>query len=324
MSYVKLNISFLLIFLLSLTVFPQSTEIQIEKLQFKIYPEVNDSKPDLPSPFTSTDNQEFVIAFTKEKKYAIVPVTLSNNHGICKQLVVDTLDFPYLAMKGLHLEEELNKIKTITNRSLEEITKLGRPNGLSQAGFMAEDESIISVIKADNKIVSQMELTHPQMAKPLFHVLNTMSIDLSLNRWNMAKHKWENIHYFYYNGNKVFVEAEDTKGGQLSIFQDNIQGAFYIKIWRDINTQEMQFLKTKYGHLNSEQFDMLTKLISSMNTGEMEPQYIMRYGFYEGHTYWRTDPISIAFIFGMRTLPELEKIFNNKLYQVLTEHFSEI
>ena len=323
MSFVKSNISFFFIFFLTSVVFSQSQNIQLNNLDYKIYPEVNDSKPELPSPFMTRDNQEYLIAFTKEKKFAIIPVTLSNDRGMCRQLVVDTVDFPYLAETGLHLEEYLDNISTITNRSLEEITNLGRPNGLSQAGFMSEDETIISVIKADNRIVSQMELTHPQMAKPLFHVLNMMDIDLSLNRWNMAKHKWENIQYFYYNGHKVFVEAEDTKGGQLSIFDDNIEGAFYIKIWRDINTQEMQFLKSKYKHLNSEQFDKLTDLLSSMNTGEMEPQYIMRYGFYEGHTYWRTDPISISFIFSIRTLAEIEKVFKGELYEILTNHFTE-
>ena len=323
MPFVKLNISFFFIFFLTSVVFSQSQNIHLNNLDYKIYPEVNDSKPELPSPFITTDNQEYLIAFTKEKKFAIIPVTLSNDREMCKQLVVDTVDFPYLAETGLHLEEDLNNISTITNRSLEEITNLGRPNGLSQAGFMSEDETIISVIKADNRIVSQMELTHPQMAKPLFHVLNMMDIDLSLNRWNMAKHKWENIQYFYYNGHKVFVEAEDTKGGQLSIFDDNIEGAFYIKIWRDINTQEMQFLKSKYKHLNREQFDKLTDLLSSMNTGEMEPQYIMRYGFYEGHTYWRTDPISISFIFSIRTLAEIEKVFKGELYEILTNHFTE-
>lgn len=90
MSFVKSNISFLFIFFLTSIVFSQSQNIQLNNLGYKIYPEINDSKPELPSPFITTDNQEFVIAFTKENKFAIIPVTLSNNHGMCKQLVVDT------------------------------------------------------------------------------------------------------------------------------------------------------------------------------------------------------------------------------------------
>ena len=48
---------------------------------------------------------------------------------------------------------------------------------------------------------------HPELAKPLFHVLNMMDMDLSLDRWNMAKHRWDNISSFYYNGTKVHTEA---------------------------------------------------------------------------------------------------------------------
>ena len=57
----------------------------------------------------------------------------------------------------------------------------------------------------------------------------------------------------------------------------------------------------------------LQELLSFINTGELEPQYIMRYGFYEGHTFWRTDPIAIAFIFGLKNLVELDSIFDHKL-----------
>ena len=85
----------------------------------------------------------------------------------------------------------------------------------------------------------------------------------------------------------------------------------------------MQFLREKYKHLSEEKFDTFTTLLSSMNTGEMEPQYIMRYGFYEGHTFWRTDPIAIAFIFGLKSIKEIEQTFNGKLYEILTNHFIE-
>ena len=58
-----------------------------------------------------------------------------------------------------------------------------------------------------------------------------------------------------------------------------------------------------------------------MQTGEMEPYYVMRYGFYEGHTPWRVDPIAIAFIFGLRSLDEIEADFPGRLYETLAGHF---
>jgi hypothetical protein len=47
----------------------------------------------------------------------------------------------------------------------------------------------------------------------------------------------------------------------------------------------------------------------------------MRYGFYEGHTDYRSDPISIAFIFGLKSLEEIVDAFEGSLYTALTNHF---
>ena len=195
--------------------------------------------------------------------------------------------------------------------------------GLSHSGFMAGDENILSVIRGDNQLVQKLGLTHPKLAKPLFHVLNMMDQDLDLNRWNMARHRWENIQYFFYNDQTVYVDVGDTKGGQKSIFDDNIEGGFHIKLWREFSDDESKFLTNNYGHLTKVQFDTLKTLLSVINTGEIEPQYIMRYGFYEGHTFWRTDPIAISFIFGIINLPDINTRLDSQLYVTLTTHFAD-
>jgi hypothetical protein len=294
---------------------------QTDKDFYKIYPQTNSTRPDVPSPFANDSGVEFVVAVTKDAAYAVIDVSLSNERDIGPQLVIDTLDFPYLVKNGIHSDHELDQTATITGRSLDEITKLGRPLGLSQAGFLAQDENVLAVIKGDNQLVKDLNLTHPQLAKPLFHVLNMMEQDLNLNRWNMARHRWENIKYFYYNTQKVFVEAKDTKGGQKSIFDDQIEGAFYIKLWREFSDEELQFLASEYAHLSNTQMDTLKTLLSVMHTGEMEPQYIMRYGFYEGHTFWRTDPLAISFVFGIRDIREINMACDGRLYQILTTHY---
>lgn len=301
----------------------QYPRIDVKKMPYLIYPELNKNKPDLPSPFVSYEDDEYVISVTSVGQFTITEVTPSNEGKICKQLIVDTPDFPQLYKSGLHSEARLNQLKTITGRPLERITELGRPGGLSFDGFMAKDENIIAVMKGDNRVVKKLGLKHPQLARPLFHVLNMMNIDLEINRWNMAKHRWDNIQSFFYNDQTVFVEAQDSKGGQESIFNDQLEGAFYIKLWRNFESDELAFLDKKYGHLSEEKLDTLKTLLSSMQTGEMEPQYILRYGFYEGHTFWRTDPIAISFIFGFKSLKELESIFDGNLYKVLTDHYLE-
>jgi len=300
----------------------QSDFVRIENLPYELYPEVNELKPNLPSPFISEDNDEYVVAVTKEGKYAIMEVTLSNEREICDQLIVDTLDFPELAKTGLHAEDRLNTINAITGWDIDTITGLGRPKGLSYSGFLADDESIMSVIRADDKIIRKMNLSHPRMAKPLFQILNMMDTDLSLNRWNMARHNWENISYLFYNENKVFVHVEDTKGGQKSIFNDSIEGGFYIKIWCEFSEEETEYLKKKYGHLEQDALKEFKTSLSTMNIGEIQPQYIMRYGFYEGHTFWRACHIAISFIFGIKSLEELDETFDGGLNEVIANHYT--
>jgi len=304
----------------TLLCYAQSTKLPENSIPYELYPQLNENRPAIPSPLITSSGDEYVLAVNREDKYAVIKVTLGNNYEICPQLIIDGSDFPELERTGLHDEERLEQIRTITGRSLEEITELGRPNGLSHAGFLADDEDIISVIKGDNRMVNQLGLTHPQLAKPLFHVLNMMETDLSLDRWNMAKHKWDHIRCFYYNDQKVFVHAEDTKGGQQSIFNDSIEGAFYIKLWRELGQDEKQYLKEQYSSLTEEEYTNFITLLSTINTGEMQPQYIMRYGFYEGHTFWRTDPIALSFIFGLKDLQELDRIYDHKINEILTGH----
>jgi hypothetical protein len=300
----------------------RNQKLDLTLLPYKIYPEINYDKPDLDSPFSSEDNEEYVVAITKDKTFAIIPVTLSNEKGICRQLVVDTLDFPSLAKNGIHSETHLDQIKTITGWSLDTISHLGRPEGLSHSGFMAADEDILSVIKADNRIVKKLGMKHRELAKPLFHVLNMMDMDLSLDRWNMARHQWENITSFNYKGNIVYIEAYDTKGGQRSIFNDSIEGAFHIKLWHEFSQAETEYLNRHYGHLNKEEMEAFKARLSFLNIGEMQPQYIMRYGFYEGHTFWRACPVAISYIFGFKSLEELDHLFNHDLFKIITTHYT--
>ncbi len=291
-----------------------------DQKSYHIYPELNDQLPQISSPLLMEDGREFVLAVTKENKYAVIPVGLSEDGGMCNQLLVDKEDFPALANTGLHDPNQLLEMKTITGMPVDEITQLGQPGGLSNGGFMAEGEDIISVIYNDDQLVRIMGLTHPMLAKPLFHILNMMEMDLSLNKWNMARHQWENIKYFYYQDQVVQIEAFDTKGGQQSIFDDGIEGSFHIRIWRELDEKETNFLKKHYNHLNNEEFEAFTKHLTHMNIGEMQPQYIMRYGFYEGHTFWRADPVTIAFIFGFANLHELHQVFAGQLDKKLMSH----
>jgi hypothetical protein len=286
--------------------------------------------PDIPSPFATHDGREILLVFTKDKKYALISVTVENGNplhysrriqslfGKDRQLQVGSGDFPVLAKTGLHSESELEGKDMITGMPISVITYIGRPGRFSGTGFIANDEDIISVLKGDNRLVKKLGLTHPQMARPLFHVWNIILKEIELDKWG----RFSNIQYFYYNEKMVTLKAEGTKGWQVSIFQDEIQGRFDITISRKFTPKERLFLKEKYSHFSAQQMADLEKKLSCISLSEMVPYYIMRYGFYEGHTDYRADPIAISFIFGLKSIEEIENAFEGNLNKALTEHFT--
>ena len=306
-----------------------------------LYPQTFDEKPAFPSPFTTDDGTEIVIAYTQQEKYTLIPVTVGNwepfdgRYGLFlrgNQLKVDEDDFPTLAKTGLHSEIELEHTVTITGKSIEEISEIGRPERSSGAGFMSQDEDIISVLIGDNRLVQKLGFTHPDLAKPLFHIWNIILKDMEIQE---LERYWKRFEYILYNGRQVFQKAEGyynerivllkvigSKGFQESIFNDEIKGSFQIDIRVDLTPEESKFIDEKYPDLDEElKVDLKTKL-SSIHFGEMVPYYIKRYGFYEGHTEYRADPISIAFIFGLRSIQEIEAAFPGKLYETLITHFT--
>ena len=307
-----------------------ASQISYHQEIYELYPQTWKELPQIPSPFTSANGIEIIVAFLKSKEYAIIPVTVENEPpniqyggtriGKGRQLFIDSADFPTLEEMGLHSEEELDLTREITGIPVQDITEIGRPEKSSEIGFMAEDEDILAVLKGDNHLVRQLELTHPQMARPLFHIWNMILKGYAFGNIRI----WDNIDYILYNGCEVrFGEVFPTRGFQESIFNDEILGTFQINFYRELNEYEEAFLKEKYFRLNEEQMNGFMKKLSHILTGEMEPYYVMRYGFYEGHTDYRVDPIAIAFIFGLKSIEEIENAFPGHLVDVLFQHFTE-
>ena len=304
-----------------------SEQITYNKKSYDIYPKRFESLPEIPSPFISDEGEEVIIACTKDKKYSFIPVTVENGKPMNyienqwdkgKQLYVDAVDFPALAKTGLHSEKELDQTKTITGKSVFEISEDARPGRLSGAGFISNDEDIISVLKCDNRLVKKLGMTHLKLAKPLFHVFNIILVHLHCYR-NKKVTTMDDISHIFYNGNRISVKWSGKKGWQKSIFNDEILGYYQINVERELNEDEREFINKNYSGQNTE----LIKMLSKIHTGEMVPYYIMRYGFYEGHTSYRADPLAIAFIFGLMSIEEIEKKFKGRIYEVLTEHYTE-
>lgn len=296
----------------------------------KLYPLSYAYMPEIESPVFINDTVETILIVTKDNKYALAPVTVENGKpllysykigiymGKDKQFLVDEGDFPTLAKTGLHSEDQLEKKEAITGIPVRIINCTGRPNAYSINGFMAEDEDIISILKNDNRTVQKLGLTHHRLARPLFHIWNLILKEYELGNWGRI---YDNIKFIYYNGNILNFKAIGTKGWQISIFLDEIQGRHDIHIDRELTDEEEEYLNAKYSSLGPERLKDLKYRLSHLDFSEMLPYYIMRYGFYEGHTGYRTDPISIAFIFGLQSLEEIDKNIGWQLYNSLFDHF---
>ena len=227
-------------------------QITWSKKTFPLYPGTMETAPPIPSPYATEDGTEVVLAVLKDGSYALIPVTvehgapllysyrLGSHFGKDNQLFVDSGDFPTLAKTGIHSEVELESKEEIRGIPVSLITVTGRPLGYSYAGFMAADEDIISILKGDNRLVKTLGLTHPDMARPLFHVWNIILKERELGRFGRFL---VNIPLFHYNGRAVSIKAESQKGWQSSIFLDEIQGRHDIGIGRELSSEEVAFLK---------------------------------------------------------------------------------
>ena len=290
--------------------------------EIELYPKKYNTLPDIASPTKLKNGTEVIISLYVNDGYSILPVTqekgeiyscLYDFNGKGDQVWIDEPDFNSLGKTGLHSEDELNKKTMITGRSIEVINFISRPNRFSHSGFLAEDEDIISVLKGDNRIVKRMGMVHSQMAKPMFHIWNAILANYFEEKDTAT---------IYYNSNIVRFNREWCNGYQESIFHDEIEGRHNIHIWRELSKEEIKYLTVKYNKLTEAQLKILIEILTHLHVSEMTPFYIMRYGFYEGHTSYRADPIAIAVVFSLKSIKDIDVSFNNDLYNILNQHFT--
>jgi dipeptidyl aminopeptidase/acylaminoacyl peptidase len=307
-------------------IFPEIDTGTIPVLPFKI-----DEMPDHPSPAVTWDGREMVLVQLHDGRFGWIDATAENGdtldyrsgkQGKGNQVIADQSDFQGLAATGLHVEKELENTRAITGKSVSQITVDGRPGASSGAGFLAADETILSVILGDNRMLEKLNLKHPDLARPLLHLWNINNV---WERYNDQAPPESDIEItgLIYNAAVVGIRISGSKGWQESIFNDEILGNYHLEAWRDLTEAEEDFLKVHYGTLSEQEFAALKTMISTLHTGEMVPYYINRYGFYEGHTDFRAEPLAIAFIFGIRSLEEIHQAAGGDLYRYLTGHFTQ-
>jgi len=306
-------------------------EVSLNGKIYKTHPFVYERRPDIPSPFLSDEKREVVLIKTGDQKYALVDVTQENGapfsynsslRGKGNQLDVDSIDFPTLANTGLHTYIELSQIQSITGIPIAEITYQGRPGRRSGAGFMAGDEDILSVLNGDNQLVFEMGLIHSDLSRPFFNLWNLVLYMIDYNRRGIISADGPDS-LFYFN-KRIRYAAPNCRGWQYSIFNDSIQGECHLELEVGLSSVEKSFIDQYYSFLSHDEKEDLIYKLTHLHTGEMAAYYIQYYGFYEGHTDYRADPIRLAFIFGLRSIRELHETFKENLYQRLCQHHPSI
>ncbi|MCP5516100.1 MAG: hypothetical protein H7A45_02450 [Verrucomicrobiales bacterium] len=280
------------------------------------------------SPACTADGREMILVDSASVGRALVDVTIENvartipyiRPSVRKgtQLEIDAADFPTLAATGWHDAPALLELRTITRKPVDAITAEGRPGRASSAGFLAADEDIVSVLRGDDQLARALGFKHPELARPLFHLWNLVLEQYAVKQPGRFQ---DDITSFRYHGQTVHVRAHPTRGYQESIFNDGLECSFDIEVWRELRAEETAFLRRCYPALEGRAWEAFLRRLSHVRTGEMVPYYVMRYGFYEGHTDYRADPLAIAWIFGLRSVEQLEGAFPGELPRVLATHF---
>jgi hypothetical protein len=165
---------------------------------------------------------------------------------------------------GINSNEVIDRMTSLTGKSIEEIEWDGQPGGLSSAGFLSEGENFKDRLKIDNTFVRTHGFTHQQLAAPLFAVMNILD--------GIADRRFDD---FTYGDHRYRANYESYRGFQESLFNDNLQ-------------TDRDFTVTNLGTGKTLKFSPLV------------PYYIARYGFYEGKTDYRVDPEAIIEVFQLR------------------------
>jgi hypothetical protein len=155
----------------------------------------------------------------------------------------------------------------------------------------------------------------------LFHVWN---ISREFEKFSIDTVTGERLEIsaLIYNGFRISINITGSRGWQESIFNDEILGTGYMELSREMDPEEGEFLEKNYAHLSQEKIRKLQEMLFNIRTGEMVLFYINRYGFYEGHTEYRVDPIAVALIFGLKSIENVHKACGGDLYQYFTTHFT--
>ena len=162
---------------------------------------------------------------------------------------------------GKNTSEIIRGLTEINGISISDLENSMRPKGLSKAGFLGKDESLLDVMAADNDWVLGAGLTHQDLARHLYTFYR-----ISLN----AAERRKESEIFTYRGVRFTTVAQTMDGFQESPFEDGTRTNADVFLKNVDNGKTLAF-------------------------SPLVPLMVERYGFYEGHgTSYRVDPKDVV------------------------------
>lgn len=165
---------------------------------------------------------------------------------------------------GKNSSELVRGLTEINGISIPDLEKSMRPQGLSTAGFLGKDESLLDVMAADNDWVLGAGLTHQELARHLYTFYRISRV---------AGERRKESEVFTYRGIRYTTYVQVTDGFQHSPFKDGTKTSADVYVKNVDNGKALSF-------------------------SPLVPLMVERYGFYEGHgTSYRVDPKDIVDVF---------------------------
>lgn len=177
---------------------------------------------------------------------------------------------------GKNSSELIKSLTEINGISISDLERSMRPEGLSDAGFLGKDESLLDVMAADNDWVLGVGLTHQELGR---HLYTFYQISLA------AAEQRKESEVFTYRGVRFTTVVKSMDGFQDSPFKDGTR-------------------------TNSDVFVKNVDNGKALAFSPLVPLMVERYGFYEGHgTSYRVDPKDVVDVL---TFLNVKKTTHNK------------
>ncbi|MBU2476051.1 hypothetical protein KKG83_01125 [Candidatus Micrarchaeota archaeon] len=168
-------------------------------------------------------------------------------------------------VNGVNSNETIRNLKTINGIKIEELEKemQGRT---ADWRYLGEKEKLLDIMATDNEFVLSQRLTHQQLAKPLFQIVNeALKLDSRYYTIRMSV-----------NGQNLEIKCGGFPMLEYSPFQDGAIHGYHFKVTNLSNGKELRF-------------------------SAIHPYLMSQYGFYEGKKVeYRIEPKEIIEFFGLK------------------------